>query len=70
MKLYYNFCFEVRSICTVLHFVYPKVVANLFNYGNYKFRQFYQACAFFFKIQLFLYLIKLINFIEIGLIQY
>lgn len=47
MKLYYNFCFEVRSVCTVLHFVYPKVVANLFNYGNYKIRQFYQACGFF-----------------------
>lgn len=69
MKLYYNFCFEVRSVCTVLHFVYPKVVANLSNYGNYKIRQFYQVCGFF-KIQLFLYWIKLINFIEIGLIQY
>ena len=69
MKLYYNFCFEVRSVCTVLHFVYPKVVANLSNYGNYKIRQFYQVFGFF-KIQLFLYWIKLINFIEIGLIQY
>ena len=61
MKLYCNFYFEVRSSCSVLHVGYPKAVANLFHYENYKIRQFWDAfvkLVTFFLIQLFLWLIN------------
>ena len=46
MKLYYNFCFEVRSVCTVLHFFTQKLLQIYLTMETIKLGSFIRFVAF------------------------